>query len=203
MIKNIIKNKRGVTLLEGLIALALLALVATGTFAVLLSASRKTSTPDLREELVFAVEKAHEQLQAYVYNTEFSLQAKDDKNEFYVPAAFREGLCGTASWLPHQDLNPLANGTHNISCLLPPICDGDVANDCNDATGAKSCFVYRVNQTSAGRWSSMLPEEARDKVLNSDWTTEAGVYDKETPKNASAGKNITFEIRCNGYTLTK
>lgn len=203
MIKHIIKNKKGVTLLEGLIALALLAIVATGTFAVLLSASRKTSAPDLREELVFAVEKAHEQLQAYVYNTDFTLQTKDDKNQYYVPDAFREGLCGTASINPHRDTTPLANGTHNIACLLPPICDRDVANDCNDATGAKSCFVYRVNQAAVGRWSSMLPEEARDKILNTDWTTEEGVYNKDTPKNASAGKSITFEVRCNGYTLTK
>lgn len=57
MKKYILKNKKGVTLLEGLIALALLAIVATGTFSVLLSASRKTSSPDMREELVFAVEK--------------------------------------------------------------------------------------------------------------------------------------------------
>ena len=201
MKKYILKNKKGVTLLEGLIALALLAIVATGTFSVLLSASRKTSSPDMREELVFAVEKAHEQLQSYVYNTDFSLTTKDDKNQFMVPEAFREGLCGRARFNQTVDNNPLANGTHNISCLLPPICDRDVANDCNDATGAKSCFVYRINQASAGRWSSMLPEEGRDKVLNTDWS-EDGVYDKETPKNASAGKNVTFEIRCNGYTLT-
>ncbi len=203
MIKHIIKNKKGVTLLEGLIALALLAIVATGSFAVLLSASRKTSSPDMREELVFAVEKAHEQLQSYVYNTDFTLQSKDDKGNFYVPEAFREGLCGRARFNQTVDNNPLANGTHNISCLLPPICDRDVANDCNDATGSRSCFVYRVNQAGVGRWSNMLPEEGRDKVLNTDWTTANGVYDKETPKNASAGKSVTFEIRCNGYTLTK
>ena len=203
MIKSILKGKKGITLLEGLIALALLAIVATGTFAVLLSASRKTSAPDLREELVFAVEKAHEQLQSYVYNTDFTLQTKDDKGQYYVPEAFRDGLCGRARFNANTDTNPLGNGTHNIACLLPPVCDRNVANDCNDSTGAKSCFVYRINQASAGRWSSVLPEEGRDKILNSDWTTSEGVYDKDTPKNASAGKTVTFEIRCNGYTLTK
>ena len=203
MIKSILKGKKGITLLEGLIALALLAIVATGTFAGLLSASRKTSAPDLREELVFAVEKAHEQLQSYVYNTDFTLETKDDNNQYYVPEAFRKGLCGRARFNPHEDLSPLANGTHNIACLLPPVCDRDAASDCNDATGSRSCFVYRINQASAGRWSSVLPEEGRDKILNSDWTTPEGVYDKDTPKNASAGKTVTFEIRCNGYTLTK
>ena len=48
--KKILKSKKGVTILEGLIALALLALVATGTFAVLLSSSRKSSQPDIRED---------------------------------------------------------------------------------------------------------------------------------------------------------
>ena len=133
---------------------------------------------------------------AYVYNTDFNLQTKDDKGQFYVPEAFREGLCGRARFNAHTDTDPLANGTHNIACLLPPVCDRDVANDCNDATGAKSCFVYRINQASAGRWSSMLPEEGRDKILNTDWTTEEGVYDKDAPKNASAGKTWDDVSRC-------
>ncbi len=175
--------------------------MATGTFAVLLSASRKTSAPDLREELVLAVEKAHEQLQAYVYASGFSLDKADAAGGKLVPEAFRQGLCGRARFNKVTDGNPISNGTHNIACMLPPICDRDVANDCNDATGSKSCFVYRVNVAGVGRWSGPLPGEAREKSLNNKWDT--GVFNVDAPTTFSNGKDVTFEIRCNGYTLTK
>lgn len=60
-----ITNKKGVTLLEGLIALALLAMVAVGTFSVLLSSSRKSSGPDKYEEMLLAVERVHHGLQVF------------------------------------------------------------------------------------------------------------------------------------------
>ena len=108
MIKRIVKNKWGVTLLEGLIAMGLLALVAAGTFGVLLSISRQTATTDLRDEMLLAIENATEQLQRYANSTESG------------------GLCG-------DDSDPLSasDGTiwHGINCMLPPICDTDASSE--------------------------------------------------------------------------
>lgn len=201
--RKFLKSKKGVTLLEGLIALALLAIVATGSFAVLLSSSRKTSSPDLREELVLAVERAHEQLQAYVAYTGFALDTKRNEKEI-VPAAFKDGLCGAARIHAKKDDDPLGNGTHDIKCLLPPICDqGNVKENCDSLTKDASCFVYRINAVGAGRWSGVLADEAKDKNLNeTNWGTME-VYNSESPKTPASGKTVEFEIRCNGYTLTK
>lgn len=63
--KRSLKNKKGVTILEGLIALMLLALISVGTFSVLLSSSRKTASPDLREDMTLSIERAHHALQAF------------------------------------------------------------------------------------------------------------------------------------------
>ena len=104
--KRILSKKTGVTILEGLIALGLLALVAAGTFGVLLSVSRKAGSPDIRESMILAVERAHDQLQMY----------KIDGNNPNVTSSFAYGLCG-------GDSDPLGGGTHYIDCLLPPICD--------------------------------------------------------------------------------
>lgn len=200
MIKKIFNNSKGLTLLEGLIALSLLAIVVTGTFAVLLSTSRRTSTPDIREELVLAVERAHEQLQTYVTMEFFPLSTADSSGNI-VPAAFRNGLCGAAARNAVTDNNPLGDGTHNIKCMLPLVCDqGNIANDCNDSTGSKNCFVYRVNDDNAGQWSDWLPDSGRAKAPAQQWT-DGNVY-SSVYAPFSEGKTITFEIRCNGYTLT-
>ncbi len=115
--KRILKNRRGVTLLEGLIALGLLALVAAGTFGVLLSVAHKSSKPDIREEMVLAVEKANDQLHAYSQNMNNTLTENTTK------------LCAEDT-----QTKPLATGEHNIICLLPVICDRD-----------QSSFTYTVS----------------------------------------------------------
>ncbi len=85
-------------------------MVAAATFGVLLSVSRKASSPDLRESMVLAVERAYEQLQMYTPD----LTSVNNPN---IPSDFQYGLCG-------GDSSPLATGqTHMINCLLPPICD--------------------------------------------------------------------------------
>lgn len=201
MIKKIFNSKKGLTLLEGLIALSLLAIVVTGTFAVLLSTSRRTSTPDIREELVLAVERAHEQLQTYVAQEFFQFHRVQDESGYITPAAFRNGLCGAAARNAVTDNNPLGDGTHNIKCMLPLVCDqGNIADDCNDSTGSKNCFVYRVNEDSAGHWANPLPDRGRAKAPARQWT-DGNVY-SSLYAPFSEGKTITFEIRCNGYTLT-
>lgn len=119
MMNRLLKNKKGVTILEGLIALGLLAMVAGGTFGVLLSVSRKASRPDIREEMILAVERANEQLQVYVSTAA-------------TPSHFQNGLCG-------GDSSPLSLGDppHHIECKLPAICDR-----------ANSSFYYTVSNPS-------------------------------------------------------
>lgn len=109
--KHIFKNKLGITLLEGLIALGLLSLAATATFGVLLSVSRKSSRSDIREEMLWAVERAHERLQMYNGLSDTEVQS--------MPSA-QQGLCGAQSPYRH----PLDTGDpHTITCMLPPLCD--------------------------------------------------------------------------------
>lgn len=111
--KKLLANKKGVTLLEGLIALLLLAVVATGTFAVMLSTSRKSTGPDIREEMTLAVEKASYLLQTYLYAPASTLDETLQSN-------MENGLCRDPL---NPDDNPLAVGIHPINCLLPPVCD--------------------------------------------------------------------------------
>ena len=110
---TILKSKAGVTILEGVIALGLLALVMAGSFGVLLSSSRQTMQPDIYEEIGFASEKATETLKEYVTALEGSgLEAKvrqyrtrgNDPLKNYATS-----VCGT--------------GTNDLLCLLPPICN--------------------------------------------------------------------------------
>lgn len=141
--KKFFKNKKGVTILEGLVAITLLALVATGTFSVLLSTSRKTTQPDIREEMALAVEKASQLLQLYIYADEDSLDS-NMTNRVTKP------LCSGVSYDPLS-----TNRDLNINCLLPPICDRN-----------QSSFTYRLTELSP-----VLPRTAdRMKKRNADGT---------------------------------
>ncbi len=99
--KKFLQNKKGVTLLEGLIALLLLAMVATGAFAVLLSNSRRATQPDIREEMIMAVANANEALTTLMY--------QESGDSVY-------GLCGNSNW-------GSTTGPHSINCMLPVVCD--------------------------------------------------------------------------------
>lgn len=102
--KKIICGKAGVTVLEGVIALGLLALVAGGAFGVLLSSSRRSTQPDVREEMVLAVEKAHEQLKAYLGGA--TEPTEGNWNEMCISGE-----------------NAFSEGPHQIKGCLPPVCD--------------------------------------------------------------------------------
>lgn len=124
-------GKAGVTVLEGVIALGLLAVVTAGAFGVLASASRKSSQPDMREEMTFAVERAKDLLQMY----------KDDGDNVGIPTIYQNGLCTNKQDPKNENLlimdaNPLRkNEEHNIICMLPLICD---------PTHSGSGFTYEV-----------------------------------------------------------
>ena len=106
MMNRFWKGKKGVTLLEGLIAIGLLAMVSVSTFSVLLSISRRATQPDIREEMFLAIERAHEGLQRYT-------QARfDPSNSFY-----QQGLCSNIT-----DTDPMGTGEHDIKCMLPAMC---------------------------------------------------------------------------------
>jgi len=176
MKQNILKSKAGVTILEGVIALGLLALVMAGSFGVLLSSSRQTMQPDIYEEIGFASEKATETLKEYVTGVSGSaLEGKavqyrvrgDDPERNYAAS-----VCGTTS--------------NDLSCLLPPICNM-----------AGSSFTYTVEsaptnwpEASAGiRW-----EGRTNQQMNS-----TGRDTTEYVSNPAVG--VRMEIRCNDYKL--
>lgn len=114
--KKLLTGKAGVTVLEGVIALGLLALVAGGAFGVLLSASRQNLQPTLREEMALAVEKANNDLKAYV-GIANALKPP-------VPTLLRGGLCCAENGYSSTCTGtPLDTREHDISCKLPPVCD--------------------------------------------------------------------------------
>ncbi len=61
---TILKNRKGVTLLEGMIAMLILAVVTVGTFGVVLSSTRNASQPNFREDSILALEQIHNFAQA-------------------------------------------------------------------------------------------------------------------------------------------
>lgn len=123
--RKFLQNKKGVTLLEGLIALLLLAMIATGAFAVLLSTSRQSGKPDLEEEMAVAIERAGHELQMR-YNTE------ELGGQEILPDELKGGLCKN----DHYESNPFDTAeVHPINCKLPPICD---------RAGNRSFFYYEV-----------------------------------------------------------
>ncbi len=153
--KRFLSNKKGVTILEGLIALTLLALVATGTFAVLLSTSRKSSQPDLREEMALAVERAAQKLQVYVFSSIDTVDADMAQQVYY-------GLCG-------NDSQPTSTGVqHSINCLLPPVCDSRT-----------SSFYYSISTRDTDQPLPREADQIKTKDADGDDTAEEDVSGKD------------------------
>lgn len=164
-LKRVLTKKKGVTILEGLIALGLLVLVAAGTFGVLLSVARKSGAPDIREEMVLAVERANDLLQMY---------PSEDMSDSKLYEQYANGMCG-GSLIPSDvrisDSAPLSLGTHNIKCMLPPLCDY-----------SNSSFTYTVE-----KFSFTTPPYSADNMV--------------TGYSEPKGHQVTFNITCNGFTL--
>lgn len=170
-LKRVLTKKKGVTILEGLIALGLLALVAAGTFGVLLSVARKSGAPDIREEMVLAVERANDQLQMY----SSGIVSGMTNSKLYEQYA--NGMCG-GSLIPAEvkvlDSSPMELGSHNIKCMLPPLCDY-----------SNSTFTYTVREASF----------TTHNYGGSNMVTD---YASAFP---TKGRQVTFNITCNGFTL--
>lgn len=170
-LKRVLTKKKGVTILEGLIALGLLALVAAGTFGVLLSVARKSGAPDIREEMVLAVERANDQLQMY----SSGIVSGMTNSKLYEQYA--NGMCG-GSLIPAEvkvsDSSPMSLGSHNIKCMLPPLCDY-----------SNSTFTYTVREASFTTHNYGASNMVTD-------------YASAFP---TKGRQVTFNITCNGFTL--
>lgn len=170
-LKRVLTKKKGVTILEGLIALGLLALVAAGTFGVLLSVARKSGAPDIREEMVLAVERANDQLQMY----SSGIVSGMTNSKLYEQYA--NGMCG-GSLIPAEvkvsDSSPMKLGSHNIKCMLPPLCDY-----------SNSTFTYTVREASFTTHNYGASNMVTD-------------YASAFP---TKGRQVTFNITCNGFTL--
>lgn len=170
-LKRVLTKKKGVTILEGLIALGLLALVAAGTFGVLLSVARKSGAPDIREEMVLAVERANDQLQMY----SSGIVSGMTNSKLYEQYA--NGMCG-GSLIPAEvkvlDSSPMELGSHNIKCMLPPLCDY-----------SNSTFTYTVREASFTTHNYGASNMVTD-------------YASAFP---TKGRQVTFNITCNGFTL--
>ncbi len=204
---TVLQNKSGVTILEGVIALGLLALIMAGAFGVLLSSSRATSNPDMKEEMLLAVESAQEQLKAYAaYITTSSLGTKMSP---YQPTSLKgidysNGLCGSST---HTDSNPLGSGGHDIKCLLPLICEP-----------TNSTFTYNVQQINdyelwpywfgaKGKWEGFW----NPQMYESEGSTPIVQRDSKIYGDSPGGSylavlevplyEIKFEMKCNGYEL--
>ncbi|MBP5404047.1 MAG: hypothetical protein J6Y17_03035 [Elusimicrobiaceae bacterium] len=179
--KHILHSKAGVTVLEGVIALGLLALVAAGAFGVLLSASRQDSMPDIREEMSYAVEKANDKLKVYLQATQIG-----DVGYNYLPNSLKQGLCYADGII---DNNPLAvnDSGHNIGCLLPPICDKN----------NNSSFFYIVSGNGPSRGNVV---STRQEGTPNTYGTKA-YGEGYSMSSVGSGYQITYKIRCNGYEL--
>ena len=137
--KKIIFGKAGVTVLEGVIALGLLALVAGGAFGVLLSSSRRSTQPDVREEMVWAVEKAHEQLKAYLGGAS-------------APEGEPVKKWGDMCIRPASGEDLFVAGEHQIKGCLPTVCDPNTSK-----------FTYTVEET--GIENQVLADRREPNIL--------------------------------------
>ena len=173
--KKLLKSKAGVTILEGVIALGLLAVITGGAFGVLLSVSRQGTHPDVQEEMVWAVEKVNDLLKVYAtYGTE----------EASLIASGLEGSCLANGTDPLDD-----SSTHTINCMLPPICDEN----------NNSSFTYSVSKDNGAFTVPLNPDT--DVEGDSGTIKYASAYGLSELPGPSQLIRITYNIRCNGYEL--
>ena len=107
------KNSKGYTIIEAVIAMLLVSVVVGGIFSALMASRRAIIDPSYKEEMVFAVESANNLLKNYVTS---------DKTK--VPTDLKNGLCPDEAF----ETDPLSVDTHKIKCLLPPVCEPSASN---------------------------------------------------------------------------
>ena len=105
------KNSKGYTIIEAVIAMLLVSVVVGGIFSALMASRRAIIDPSYKEDMVFAVEGANNLLKNYI--TTDQSKVSDD---------LRGGLCDSG------EVNALSVGDHDIACLLPPVCKEGVSS---------------------------------------------------------------------------
>lgn len=104
------KDKKGFTLIEVIVAILVAAIAVVAIFAVILSAFRSAPKSDQKETAGLIIRQAAEQLKAYVADQNAWTQ------EF--PASLPRNLCSDTPTNDDGNKAPLATGAHNVSCLL-------------------------------------------------------------------------------------
>ncbi len=208
----LLHDQKGVTVLEGLIALLLLAVISIGTFGVLLSASRKTTEPDIREEMILAVERANqalrvasidmdsyttlagtagstsngnfiqEQINALKANSNSVWSVTSNQRNVYTTANTHEVLATGA--LGGTDLTSGPTNGVRIDQFLPSVCDPE-----------KSSFIYTV---------APLQDTSADDKKNPGFNAVFDAYGNagtvaSSKATAPAVRKIRYIINCNGY----
>ena len=191
-------NKKGVTLLEGLIAMALLAMVALGTFSVLLSSSRRSSVPEMREETFVSIEAAQKALQTFSPSLDEDMVKDEDTVEFYDtftknlqlenndPEAFWKNLEFNADTL---DLNK--NGVRReLDYMIPVVC------------GPGSEFTYTAQHNLYDGADSEIDASSRTRLKFEDMRYAGPdlVFDEEDELFPEL-RYVTFDVNCEGNTL--
>ena len=206
--KRFLKNKKGITLLEGLIALVLLSIVVSGTFGVLLSSSRKSSGPDIQEEMALAIERANKLLQAYVYYV-----GAEEFNEVFSP----NGLCNYDDEGGPFGPGVEDSGQHDLHCLLPPICNRTSYRHRPD----KLLFYYEIDEPELyeptsqhvedsfrGAPYSLLKENENgtypsDRLVSGVAVAKVsnGLKEQYVEQAGIKVRRVHFYIKCNGFSL--
>ncbi|MDD4004385.1 MAG: hypothetical protein PHW69_04185 [Elusimicrobiaceae bacterium] len=112
MCKGKFLNQNGLSLVEGLVGLIIIATAVTAIFSVIISSFTADKKNAGREEAAFVLKKASEKIKAYV-TADGDLSA--------LPADIRNGICSAAKeGISVKDPDPLAINAagHDISCLL-------------------------------------------------------------------------------------
>ena len=120
---------------------------------------------------MLAVERANDQLQMY----SSGIVSGMTNSKLYEQYA--NGMCG-GSLIPAEvkvsDSSPMELGSHNIKCMLPPLCDY-----------SNSTFTYTVREASFTTHNYGASNMVTD-------------YASAFP---TKGRQVTFNITCNGFTL--
>ena len=94
-----IKNKKGFTIIESVVAMLLVAIVVGGVFAALMAARRGITEPGYKEDMVYAVESVNNLLKLNVSGA--------------AANGAGDGPCSVGS-------NPLSSGSgKNADCMIP------------------------------------------------------------------------------------
>ena len=226
---HILQNRKGVTLLEGLIALALLAMIVVGTFGVLLSSSRKTTAPDKREEMVLAAERIRHGMQILAYQMDnytpnHSSYNATDTNASYLSATYplkpgymKNALAGEGHGNIGMDtdfgfwnyLFNMGRGEADPLCLSGKTqCSGTTQNVDNSSLAPVVCnssveSQVKISTLPFGNGSNRMKENLfwYDGIPNDDATGLKEMYDLYRANGVNGLVSSTEECKKTGLII--